>query len=211
MKIQAQQNRANFSLNNSSFNPATSVAQAPSTSAPPAAVTLSGEARQAENTSGGFGNLLNGLQSWGQADAGSQTPQTGGAAAWADVMKSGQMPMGIIEQVFNTMKNAGGMATAGALHSLLSWGAAEKRKTGQIRPEFQEILREAIEIAKKNKNMSEEDLKKYEDRLFGDAEGGKKAENPKSGKGQGPGKTSASKPGTSDVMERVRGILAKRK
>lgn len=154
--------------------------------ASPSPVQISPEAGQAADDGRRIGSLLGGLNSWGgpEQTQSSQAPAPQSArGGWEQVLKSGQMPMAIINQVFNTMKSAGGMATAGALHSLLSWGSTEKQKTGQIRPEFQEILHEAIEIAKKNRNMSEEDLKKYEDRLFGNDKA--KANDGKSGQKNG--------------------------
>jgi hypothetical protein len=54
----------------------------------------------------------------------------------------------------------------GALQSLLSWGSSELENSGKIRPEFQDILREAIDFAKENRIMSPEDLAKYESELF---------------------------------------------
>lgn len=170
--------------------------------ASPSAVQFSPEAGQAADDGGRIGSLLGGLNSWGgpeQTRSNQSAAPQSAAGGWEQVLKSGQMPMGIINQVFNTMKTAGGMATAGALHSLLSWGSTEKQKTGQIRPEFQEILHQAIEIAKKNKNMSEEDLKKYEDRLFGDDKA--KTNSGKSGK-------QAGKKHGSSVVDQIRKKLA---
>ena len=160
-------------------------------------VTISPEARRSSQPSNRLEGLLDGLESWGSHENRPQNASSASEAGqsnvgnWSEVLKSGQMPMGIIQQVFSTMKNAGGMATAGALHSLLSWGVAEKQKTGKIRPEFQNILHQAIELAKQNKNMSEEDLAKYEDRLFGGDDNAKPkggaAKGGKGGNGLAPG------------------------
>lgn len=126
---------------------------------------------------GAIGPLLQGLQSWGGPEAGgAPAGQVGQTAQGQGVAGQGQppsqVPLNILHQVLNTLKTAGGMATAGALHSLLSWGSSELENSGKIRPEFQEILREAISFAKENQIMSPEDLAKYEARLFAGGEGG---------------------------------------
>lgn len=145
--------------------------------------TFSPEARGSDSSEG-VSTLLGGLNAWGSESnsggAGTSGTQAGEAAqaqgsgtGWDAVMESGQMPISIIEQIAGSL-NAGGMATAGALHTLLSWGVAEKEKTGEIREEFQDILHKAIDFGKKNKVMSAEDLAKYEQRLFteGNSKGG---------------------------------------
>ena len=170
-------------------------------------VTLSREATGGEESSSRVGDLLGGLESWGAPD--SETSERAGqagqaAGGWNDVLKLGQMPMSVIRQVFSTMNNAGGMATAGALHSLLSWGVAERKKTGQIREEFQSILREAIDFAKKNKNMSEEDLAKYESKLFGGGQEGGAGKRGAGKKGSLPKFKSV--PRVSDILRKKLGL-----
>lgn len=189
--------RSLFSNKSSSAPTATPEVTAPAVSqGSPGSVSFSRELSEQPGSDNRLNSLVQGLNSWGDTGNGNSSAASPAAGTngtngsngtsgggWDDVMKSGQMPMGIINQVFSTFKNAGGMATAGALHSLLSWGVAERKKTGKIRPEFQEILREAIDIAKKNRNMSEADLAKYESALFGGGSG----EGADKGKGKGKG------------------------
>lgn len=141
-----------------------------------APVELSSEARQKEKSRAGFDSLLDGLAGWaspsGRSSESSNSterpaqlpPNLGG---WQDAMESGQMPMAILQQIFSTLKNAGGMATAGALHSLLSYGKSELERSGKIRPEFETMLRDAIAFGKENRLMDPASLQKWEALLFG--------------------------------------------
>lgn len=146
--------------------------------------SLSEEAGQPE-ADGALSPLLQGLQSWGspggqeqgasQEKVGQQTQgvaqPTQGAAATGQGQIPSQVPVAILNQVLNTLKTAGGMATVGALQSLLQWGSSELEKDGKLRPEFKEILREAIDFAKEKRIMSPEDLAQYESRLLSEGQG----------------------------------------
>jgi hypothetical protein len=148
----------------------------PSALAPGDSAQLSAEAGEPEWGGGGINSLLQGLQGWGAPqDAGSPgqvgPAQAGGGAAPAGQGRPpAQVPLGILNQVLSTLKSAGGMATAGALQSLLSWGTSELENSGKLRPEFREILREAIDFAKENRIMSPEALAQYESRFFSEGQ-----------------------------------------
>lgn len=153
------------------------VAGAPDSSA------ISREASEPDG-SAGISPLLQGLQGWGAPEPGQgdqsatgavgQTQAANASAPAGQQRPPSQVPLSILQQVLNTEKTAGGMASAGALVSLLSWGISEKESSGQIRPEFQEILHEAISFGKEKKLMPEAQLADYESRLFaeGDKAGG---------------------------------------
>lgn len=186
--------RSLFSNKSSSAPTATPELTTPAASqGSPGSVSFSRELSEQSGSDNRLNSLVQGLNSWGgtgngNANGASQASGASGAnqtsrGGWDDVVGTGQMPMGVIKQVFSTLKNAGGMATAGALFSLLSWGVAERKKTGKIRPEFQEILRETIEFAKKTGSMSEGDIAKFESELFGGGAGG----GADKGKGKGGG------------------------
>lgn len=126
---------------------------------------LSSEA-QAPSTSERLGSLLAGLQAWGTEESPANSNPAAGAQETGTGRPPSTVPVAILNQVLSTLKNAGGMASAGALQSLLSWGSSELESQGKLRPEFQNILREAIAFAKEQGIMSAEDLAKYEARLL---------------------------------------------
>jgi hypothetical protein len=139
---------------------------------------VSSFSREASESGGneGISSLLEGLRGWGAPEGGDSRPAAVGETRQPSPTGNlpdipPQVPMAIVNQVFGSLK-AGGMATAGALHSLLSWGASELEKDGKIRPEFQEVLRETLAFAKENNLMSAEELAKWEARLFSGGTGG---------------------------------------
>ena len=179
----------------SSWSAQARAADSAASQGPQDASNISGEASETGHSSP-LNPLLQGLQSWAGAPESGASPVGQGQDVKGQGQAPSQVPIGIINQVFNTMKTAGGMATVGALQSLLSWGASEKEKSGKIRPEFQEILREAISFAKENRIMSPEDLAKFEARLFG-GKGGEQG-----GAGEG-GKSAKGKPSIKESLQAV--------
>ena len=69
------------------------------------------------------------------------------------------------------MKSTDGFAAVGTFGALLSWARKEKSVNGEIRPEFQEILREAIAYARQVHFMKDEDLDRIEASLLGAGNG----------------------------------------
>jgi hypothetical protein len=145
--------------------------------------SLSPEASEPDGADGALSPLLRGLQSWGTdpnfgsaEDSGPGVEQSQAASGSASAAQGGQppsqVPEAILRQVLNVLKTAGGMASAGALQSLLSWGSSELENSGKIRPEFKEILREAIDFGKENRIMEADVLAQYESRLLTEGEGG---------------------------------------
>lgn len=176
---------------------------------PTDASAISHEASEPDGAESGINPLLQGLRSWGapgpneegSANVG-QAQNVAGSAPTGQQQPPAQVPVSILRQVLNTEKTAGGMASAGALVSLLSWGLSERQNSGKIRPEFQEILHEAIAFGKEKKLMPEEQLADYESRLFAQdgqgGEGGKGA-----GKGENGDCSCSKKSSIKDALQRV--------
>ena len=136
--------------------------------APPVSVSLSDEAQGPDAPSERVAALTSGLASWGQPEASgnSGVGQLSENQGVGEAGQSGQVPISMIRTIVDKLKSSDGMAAVGTLGALLSWARKEKSATGKIRPEFQELLREAIAYARRTHMMKDEDLARIEESLF---------------------------------------------
>ncbi len=150
--------------------------------AAPVSVSLSPESQDRESPSERVAALTSGLASWSQADTSSTSGNSGVGQlsenqGVGETGQPAQVPISMIRTIVDKLKSSDGMAAVGTFGALLSWARKEKSANGKIRPEFQELLREAIAYARRMHMMKDEDLARIEESLFstGDGEGkGKK-------------------------------------
>lgn len=72
----------------------------------------------------------------------------------------------IMRDILEESLGAGGMASVGAVNTILSWASSELERTGELHPETAAIVRETLERALDWGLLDEETVAKFRERFF---------------------------------------------